>query len=409
MNIYRGLVHVDNTQQIWAEDTELRFMTRVMPRQRYKRLQGSWRVLHPDNEKEEESPDTWAKLRPLLDAVLPRFHHHYHPHQHLTIDEQIIPFQGRHRSIQYMKDKPERWGFKNFVLCDAESTYALAFNPYEGKDPKQPELGTGHGITMTMVEPWFQRGHIVVADNWFGSMKVVRDLHENGTGYIGTVRRRRVDFPIDFFVPKNALQRGEHIIYQHTVEPSITATAWGDRNVVFLVSSVNSPIKSIKVQRHVEGYERVEVGAPQVVGDYQHSMRGVDRLDQQINSKRPGAKTMRWWVAMAWGIINLIVHNAYVLHRESCIAAAEQPLTNYAFRLRLAKQLVGSYSGRSRAGRQSAAPGGGEHRLGLMHSKRDCKVCSSRASHAKRKQSRWGCVLCNVHLCLTCYDDHREG
>jgi hypothetical protein len=408
MNIYRGLVRVDNSQDIWAEDTALPFMTRVVPRQRYKRLQGSWRVLHPDEEKKGESPDTWTKLRPLLDAVLPRFRDHYHPHQHLTIDEQIIPFQGRHRSIQFMKHKPARWGFKNFVLCDAESTYALAFHPYEGKDPKRPDLGTGHGITMTMAEPWFRRGHIVVADNWFGSLKVVRDLLAAGTGYIGTVRRRRVDFPIDFFVPKNALKRGEHIIHQHTVDPSITATAWGDRNVVFLVSSVNSPIKSIRVKRHVEGYERVEVAAPQVVGDYQHSMRGVDRLDQQTNSKRPGGSTKRWWVAMAWGIVNLIVHNAYVLHRELSTAADERPLTNFAFRVRLAKQLVGSYSGRARVSRHLAAPGGGEHRLGPMNSQRDCKVCSSRASPAKRKQASWGCVVCKVHVCLTCYDAHRE-
>ena len=157
MNIYRGLVHIDDTQQIWAKDTALPFMTRVMPRQRYKRLQGSWRVLHPEEEK-RRSTRSWAKLRPLLDAVLPRFRHHYHPHHHLTIDEQIIPFQGRHRSIQFMKGKPARWGFKNFVLCDAESTYALAFNLYEGKDPKRPELGTGHGITMTMVDRGFGEG-----------------------------------------------------------------------------------------------------------------------------------------------------------------------------------------------------------------------------------------------------------
>ena len=33
-------------------------------------------------------------------------------------------------------------------------------------------------------------------------MKLVRDLLDKGTGYIGTVRRKRVDFPPDFFVPK---------------------------------------------------------------------------------------------------------------------------------------------------------------------------------------------------------------
>ena len=197
------------------------------------------------------------------------------------------------------------------------------------------------------------------------------------------------------------MKRGEHIIHQHTVEPSITATAWGDRNVVFLVSSVSSPTKSITVQRHVEGYERVAVPAPQVVGDYQHSMRGVDWLDQQINSKRPGAKTLRWWVAIAWGIINLIVHNAYVLHRECCIAADERPLSNYAFRLRLADQLIGSYRGRARIGRPPAAPGGGEHRIVRAEKRVDCSQCSSQAPGGQRVRSLLHCALwcaCLRHL-----------
>jgi hypothetical protein len=67
-----------------------------------------------NDEKKGGAPDTWAKLRPLLDAILPRFRHHYHPHQHLTIDEQIIPFHGRHRSIQFMEGQTCTMGIQEF-------------------------------------------------------------------------------------------------------------------------------------------------------------------------------------------------------------------------------------------------------------------------------------------------------
>ncbi len=37
----------------------------------------------------------------------------------VTIDEAMIPFKGRLRFKQYMKDKPTKWGIKVFVLADA--------------------------------------------------------------------------------------------------------------------------------------------------------------------------------------------------------------------------------------------------------------------------------------------------
>lgn len=34
-------------------------------------------------------------------------------------DEQIIPFTAKHSMNQYMQNKPRKWGFKAFVLCNS--------------------------------------------------------------------------------------------------------------------------------------------------------------------------------------------------------------------------------------------------------------------------------------------------
>ncbi len=55
-------------------------------------------------------------------------------HQACTIDEAMIPFKGRLRFKQYMKDKPMKWGIKVFALADAPTGYVKRLQVYTGKD-----------------------------------------------------------------------------------------------------------------------------------------------------------------------------------------------------------------------------------------------------------------------------------
>jgi hypothetical protein len=37
----------------------------------------------------------------------------------LSVDEQMIPFKGKHSLKNYVKHKQKKWGYKAFVLCDS--------------------------------------------------------------------------------------------------------------------------------------------------------------------------------------------------------------------------------------------------------------------------------------------------
>ena len=56
----------------------------------------------------------------------------FKPRTFLCIDESMILFKGRRKLKQYMPDKPNKWRFKIFLLCDSMEGYVHNFRFYEG-------------------------------------------------------------------------------------------------------------------------------------------------------------------------------------------------------------------------------------------------------------------------------------
>ncbi len=81
---------------------------------------------------------------------------------------------------------------------------------------------------------------------------------------------------------------------------------------------------------------------------YQKYMRGVDRVDQRLRYFRPRGKSHLWWTTLAMHIINITVHNAFILHRNH---ASDNCMSNRTFRLKLALALIDQYCGRKPIGR----------------------------------------------------------
>jgi hypothetical protein len=50
---------------------------------------------------------------------------------HLSIDESMIPFKGRHKYKQYLPLKANKLGFKVFLLCESITGYVCDFLMYK--------------------------------------------------------------------------------------------------------------------------------------------------------------------------------------------------------------------------------------------------------------------------------------
>ena len=126
-----------------------------------------------------ESTNIYWKVAPIIDAVrnacisLP-------PEENNSIDEQMIPFQGRVPGRQYVKNKPNPVGVKLFVCC-GRSGMACDFEFYQGKgtgvSEDHKDLGFGGSIVMHLVENLRERKNFkVYFDNFFTSIPLLIQL-----------------------------------------------------------------------------------------------------------------------------------------------------------------------------------------------------------------------------------------
>ena len=68
-----------------------------------------------------------------MDPLLDNFKAAYNLGREIAIDESMIGFKGRLHFIQYMPDKPTKWGMKAFVLADSRTGYSHTWRLYTGK------------------------------------------------------------------------------------------------------------------------------------------------------------------------------------------------------------------------------------------------------------------------------------
>ena len=54
------------------------------------------------------------------------------PHEHVTVDEAMVPFKGRLGFKQFMKDKPVKSGINLWVWADAVAAYCYNLEVYTG-------------------------------------------------------------------------------------------------------------------------------------------------------------------------------------------------------------------------------------------------------------------------------------
>ena len=117
--LYMGLVRVGSYELYWSTASLYHglwgraFFTRL----RFKALLAFLHVDAPD----DDPTDRLHKVRFVYDKVRTASAQFWQPKQHVSLDERIIRFKGRHSMTVYVKNKPVKWGFKMYALCDSSN------------------------------------------------------------------------------------------------------------------------------------------------------------------------------------------------------------------------------------------------------------------------------------------------
>ncbi|GFR84564.1 PiggyBac transposable element-derived protein 4-like [Elysia marginata] len=165
--------------------------------------------------------------------------------------------------------------------------------------------------------------------------------------------------------------------------------------------------------RSSKGWQTVDLKTVESIVQYNKHMGGADRHDHLRSNytiQRPGH---RWWKYFVWFLMAVALVNAYILYKT----LKDKKISHKQFRLAVACQLVGGYTVRSNRARQSDSalldknPIQNHERTSFIGRPRVCRLCSKRKIKTRSgclKDTRDGCLQCQVHLHKDCFRPYHE-
>ena len=211
----------------------------------------------------------------------------------LRVDECMVAFKGRLSFKQYMPAKPTKWGIKIWYVCDARLGYCLGYDVYTGKARrKNPRKPLGFEVVDSLCSPHFGKGHHLYVDRFFNSVDLAELLSEKGTYLCVTVMSDRKRLPPA--MKRKMKMKGELIVIQ-LQKGNLVTTAFHDKRTVHLLST-----------NQITG--TAADGRPLVLLDYNKTMGGVDKLDQQLSYYPLGRPRKKWWRYILCGISSTLLY-----------------------------------------------------------------------------------------------------
>jgi hypothetical protein len=136
--------------------------------------------------------DKMFKVRPLSDILINKFKQWGVFEENISIDESMVKYYGHHPSKQFIRGKPVRFGYKNWV-APSSTGYCYAFDFYCGKSPFATNEPLGSRVVKTLLEKLETNpaNHTVFFDIFFSSYDLLVDLRRLGYKATGTVRENR--------------------------------------------------------------------------------------------------------------------------------------------------------------------------------------------------------------------------
>ena len=342
----------------------------------------------------------------------------YQPKENLSIDEGGCPWRGRLSWKVFNPHKPNKFVMKTYAVAEAESGWIAGFDIYTGTSEcaqysfglvnEEASTTTKIVIGLLAFSGLLSKGHRVFMDNYYSSPELFFTLESLDTYACGTVRLNRKGLPMS--LKRTRLRQGQGTFRRNG---SLLALKYRDKRDV----SVLTTIHDAKCQVF-EG-RRGRVLKPTCIVEYSRHMGGVDLSDQlqQYYGQGVFRKTNKYWKKLFFYLINLMITNAFILHKKY---GENRAMSHNSFRMSIVKALLEEADDAptpAKRGRKSNDPP--PRRLTERHfpSKipippestrtriplHDCVACNVPRQERigyRRRQTSFECASCQVALCV---------
>lgn len=398
--IWMGLVKLPKYESYWCTNNTYcqSFPRTVMSRNRFELL---LRFLHFSNNQTANINDRLYKIRQLVDILNQNFSKYYDLDENICIDESLVPFRGRIKFRQFLKQKRHKYGIKVFKMC-SDQGYTYQFQIYSGKNLNE-QCVTPTSIVMNICHNILHRGHTIYTDNWYTSINLAEKLIDCNTHLVGTLRKDRKGIPVDVKFKK--LKRGELIAMQN--KKGIMVLKWKDKRDIFMLSTKHSA-EMVEVRK-----KNYVCDKPVIVVDYNKGKCGVDVSDQMIAYSTPHRRTLKWYIKLALELLlNTSVSNTLILYKLATRTKIKVP----DFRMALAMHLTQRHSPalsntptRRRLRHEMQKKEGQaylERKFCRECYKKNVKLLGSKIAKNRTRKVTTYCPDCvdTPHLCLKCFN-----
>ncbi|GBN01523.1 PiggyBac transposable element-derived protein 1 [Araneus ventricosus] len=182
-------------RDLWNDVYEIDLVKEAMSQRHFGKLQSS---LHFNDNAKTPDHDKLYKIRVILDYLNQRFLS-VPMSERLSIDEQMCATKARHHMKMYMKDKPHKFDYKDYVLC-GNMGFDHKFEIYSGqkndikfKCDDEPDIGASGNVVIRLSrEIPRNQNYKLYFDRYYSSLNFSVYLFQQGIQCVGTIQRNRI-------------------------------------------------------------------------------------------------------------------------------------------------------------------------------------------------------------------------
>lgn len=375
------------------EDIGVDVVSKAMSRNRFREIKRNLHLV--DNNDAPNTTDKMFKVRKLADMLMKKFCQWNVFHELISVDESMVKYFGHHSAKQFIRGKPVRFGYKNWVAASS-SGYCYSFDIYCGKSANSSTEPLGTRVVKMLLDKLNTNpvDHKVFFDNFFTSCDLLNDLRKAGYRATGTIRENRTKkCPLTTAKEMMKKTRAE-FDYRFDKSNELLLVRWKDNSICTMATNYDSyePVGTVK-RWCPEKKQKADMKIPHLFQNYNRGMGGVDEMDQSIALYRIGIHGKKWWWVLFTYMIDMTISNAWRLH----VLAKDETMDQLLFRRSIArfylKQTPQRLSARpSSSNIDGLQLDGADHAPEKLPKRVRCVVCHNR--------SRWGCKKCKKTLCI---------